>query len=115
MKKAAGRNSDDDIRPEYDLASLGPGVRGKYAGRLRGTVLVALRPEVAEAFPTADAVNEALCAVIKATTVMRRPTILRKPRGGPKRPGSGRSRLAVEQPHAPDGRRDGTTARAARR
>ena len=60
------------MRPEYDLHSLGPGVQGKYAGRLKGTTLVALRPEVAEAFPTADAVNEALRAVMKATAVMRR-------------------------------------------
>jgi len=74
MKKASEKPSDDDIRPEYDLASLGPGVRGKYAGRLRGTTLVALRPEVAEAFPTAKAVNEALRGVMKATAVKRRST-----------------------------------------
>ena len=85
MKKAAGRNSDDDIRPEYDLASLGPGVRGKYAGRLKGTTLVALRPEVAEAFPTADAVNEALRAVMKATAVMPRSASSRKRRARTKR------------------------------
>ena len=85
MRKAADRNSDDDIRPEYDLASLGPGIRGKYAGRLKGTTLVALRPEVAEAFPTADAVNEALRAVMKATAVMRRSASSRKRRAGTKR------------------------------
>ena len=71
MKKDSRRRLDD-LRPEYDLASLGPGVRGKYAGRLRGTTLVALRPEVAEAFPTSEAVNEALRAVLRATTVVRR-------------------------------------------
>ena len=54
----------DDLRPEYDLASLGPGVRGKYAGRLNRTTLVALQPEVAQAFPTSEAVNEALRAVL---------------------------------------------------
>jgi hypothetical protein len=36
MKKAS-RQSLDELRPEYDLASLGPGVRGKYAERLKGT------------------------------------------------------------------------------
>ncbi len=71
MKKGS-RKKHDDLRPEYDLAALGPGVRGKYAKRLRGTTLVALRPEVAEAFPTAEAVNEALRAVLKATAIMRK-------------------------------------------
>lgn len=73
MKKASGKAFDNNMRPEYDLASLGPGVRGKYAGRLKNTVLVALRPEVAEAFPTSDAVNEALRVVMKPGAAMRRP------------------------------------------
>ena len=71
MKKGSRRKSDD-LRPEYDLAALGPGVRGKYAGRLRGTTLVALKPEVAAAFPTSEAVNEALRAVLRAKTIARR-------------------------------------------
>ena len=71
MKKASLQSSDD-LRPEYDLAALGPGVRGKYASRLKGTTLVALRPEVAEAFPTSEAVNEDLRAVLKATAIKRR-------------------------------------------
>jgi len=79
MKKASGKTADGDIRPEYDLAALGPGVRGKYAGRLKDTVLVALRPEVAEAFPTANAVNEALRAVMKASSAMRRSAPPRRP------------------------------------
>ena len=86
MKKASGKSAEDNMRPEYDLASLGPGVRGKYAGRLKGTTLVALRPEVAEAFPTADAVNEALRSVMKATAVMRRSPRSRKRSGAAKRP-----------------------------
>ncbi len=77
MKKAS-LSSPDDLRPEYDLASLGPGVRGKYAQRLKGTTLVALQPEVADAFPTSEAVNEALRAILKATTVVRRSTPIRK-------------------------------------
>ena len=87
MKKGSRRDSDD-LRAEYDLASLGPGVRGKYAQRLKGTTLVALQPEVAEAFPTSEAVNEALRAVLKATTVRRRSIPSRK------RAWAGRSRKA---------------------
>jgi len=77
MKKAS-RQSLDELRPEYDLASLGPGVRGKYAEQLKGTTLVALEPEVAEAFPTSEAVNQALRAVLKVTAVMRRSAPMRK-------------------------------------
>ena len=73
MKKAS-RQSPDDLRLEYDLAALGPGVRGKYAKQLKRTTLVALQPEVAEAFPTSEAVNEALRAVLKATAMVRRST-----------------------------------------
>ena len=83
--KNDSRRRPDDLRPEYDLASLGPGVRGKYAGRLKGTTLVALQPEVAEAFPTSDAVNEALRAVLRATTVVRRSTPARRRAGRPRR------------------------------
>lgn len=76
MKKGS-RRMPDDLRREYDLAALGPGVRGKYAGRLRGTTLVALKPEVAAAFPTSEAVNEALRAALRAKTVARRSTSAR--------------------------------------
>jgi hypothetical protein len=71
MKKAS-RPSVDDMRREYDLASLGSGVRGKYAKQLQGTTLVALQPEVAKAFPTSEAVNAALRVVLKATANVRR-------------------------------------------
>ncbi len=77
MKKAS-RPRPDDLRPEYDLAALGPGVRGKYAKRLKGTRLVALKPEVAAAFPTSEAVNEALRAVLKVTAIRRRSAAMPK-------------------------------------
>jgi hypothetical protein len=58
---------DDDMRDEYDLALLGPGERGKYLDRYRaGTNLALLDKDVREAFPTDDAVNEALRAVIRS-------------------------------------------------
>lgn len=60
---------DDDLEPEYDLRKLLQGsVRGKYAERFRqGTNLVLLDPEVAEAFPSHQAVNDALRLVIQLT------------------------------------------------
>ena len=52
---------DDDLRPEYDDTVLRDGVRGKYYESYRqGTNLVLLEPDVAQAFPDTQAVNEAL-------------------------------------------------------
>lgn len=58
---------DDDLLPEYDLKTLlKNGVRGKYAERFRaGTNLVLLAPDVADTFPTENAVNEALRLAIQ--------------------------------------------------
>ena len=49
---------DPDIRTEYDFSA---GVRGKYSERYaQGTNVVVLDPDVAAAYPTAEAVNQAL-------------------------------------------------------
>ena len=51
----------DEMRPEYDLARLKGGVRGKYYQRATaGTNLVLLEPDVARAFPDSKSVNRAL-------------------------------------------------------
>ncbi len=66
LQANAVRSSDDELRPEYDLSQLQGGVRGKYAQRYRqGTNLVLLDPDVADAFPTEDSVNEALRLLMK--------------------------------------------------
>jgi hypothetical protein len=71
MNKAT-RAEDDDLRPEYDFASMKGGIRGKYVARLRkGSNLVLLDPEVAAAFPSAEAVNEALRGVLNTTRAVR--------------------------------------------
>ncbi|CCI20544.1 conserved hypothetical protein [Microcystis aeruginosa PCC 9807] len=55
---------EDDLRTEYDLKHLR--VRKLGAGRKSfGGVTVRLEPDVAEMFPTADAVNEALRFLIR--------------------------------------------------
>ena len=61
----------NDLRPEYDLAKLlKTGVRGKYAERFwADTNLVLLEPDIARAFPTDLAVNEALRLVIQLTKI----------------------------------------------
>ena len=56
----------DELRAEYRREDLGSGVRGKYLSAYRaGTNLVLLSPAVAHAFPTEEAVNEALRSLIK--------------------------------------------------
>jgi hypothetical protein len=58
--------SDDKMRDEYDFSG---GVRGKYADRFKkGTRLVLLDPDVSEAFPTAEEVNETLRSVLREKT-----------------------------------------------
>jgi hypothetical protein len=56
----------DELRPEYDFTpeDLRRGVRGKYAARYaEGTNLIPLDADVAEVFPDAESVNEALRAL----------------------------------------------------
>ncbi len=66
MKKAKGSNAT--IRREYTRADFPGGlVRGKYTKRIaEESNIVRLDPEIAAAFPTSDAVNEALGTVLKA-------------------------------------------------
>ncbi len=77
MSKASKHEADDDLRPEYDFSSLAGGIRGKYFHRYRaGVNLALLEPEVAKAFPTDAAVNEALRTVLRTTKALRRPARL---------------------------------------
>lgn len=71
-KKAIEQQSHDDLRPEYDFASMKGGVRGKYYEQYRkGSNVVLLQPDVAEAFPSEDAVNEALRGILQTTRAVR--------------------------------------------
>jgi hypothetical protein len=67
MKRKSRDEKTDELRAEYDLGELlKTGVQGKYADKFReGTNLVLLDEDVAEAFPTDQAVNEALRLVIQ--------------------------------------------------
>lgn len=72
MKKM-NKSLEDDLRPEYDFASMKGGVRGKYVRRFRaGTNLVLLEADIAKAFPTNAAVNEALRGLLDTTNAVRR-------------------------------------------
>jgi hypothetical protein len=59
MKRDEPEMEEDELRLEYDLKSLR--VRRLGSGRKSfGETVVRLEPDVAEMFPNADAVNEAL-------------------------------------------------------
>jgi hypothetical protein len=65
----------DDMRPEYDF-DYSKAVRGKYYKRILkdGANVVVLEPDVAKAFPSSAAVNDALRVVLTAGRVARRLT-----------------------------------------
>jgi hypothetical protein len=66
MKKDDSAAEDDELRPEYDASDLKGGVRGKYLERYRsGTNLALLAPDVRAAFPTDEAVNQALRSLMQ--------------------------------------------------
>ena len=57
---------EDDLRPEYDFSKIQGGIREKYVDRYRaGTNMVLLDPDVLQAFPTSESVNEALRLLMK--------------------------------------------------
>lgn len=72
MKKAKSRR-DRGLRREYSRADFPGGlVRGKYAARIAAeSNIVRLEPDIAAAFPTSEAVNEALGNVLRAARVAR--------------------------------------------
>ena len=65
----------DDMRPEYDF-DYSVAVRGKYYKRLlkEGANVVVLEPDVAKAFRSSAAVNEALRSLLSVSESTRRLT-----------------------------------------
>jgi hypothetical protein len=64
MKKVKPE-TENELRSEYDLKSLR--VRKLGPGRKRFGDVIRLEPDVAEAFPDAESVNEALRFLIRVT------------------------------------------------
>jgi hypothetical protein len=61
-KRRNTRIAEQEMRREYDFSG---GVRGRYLRRYRqGTNLVLLEPDVSAAFPTSEAVNQALRSLV---------------------------------------------------
>lgn len=77
MKKDSP-DQNDELRPEYKRSDFGELVRGKYVERLaKGSNIAVLDPRVAQAFPSSEAVNEALLSLLelaeKTSRLKRRP------------------------------------------
>jgi len=69
MSSKPQTKNDDDMLPEYDFSNA---VRGKYYERYQeGTNVVLLDPDVAEVFPNAKAVNDALRALVVVANASR--------------------------------------------
>ena len=63
MPKGKKKTPDDDVLPEYDFSGA---VRGKYHARyIASSNVVVLDPDVSEAFPNAETVNDALRVLAK--------------------------------------------------
>lgn len=72
MKKAK-RTKSDDLRPGYSVEDFPKGfTRGKYAARFaKESNIVRLDPEIHAAFPTSEAVNEALGGLLRVAKTAR--------------------------------------------
>ena len=61
---------DYELRDEYDFSKMSIVAKGRYAPERRaGKNVVLLAPDVAQAFPSDDAVNEALRLVLQIAEV----------------------------------------------
>ena len=71
MKNQSEPEMNDELRPDYDLPELlKGGVRGKDAEPYRaGANPILLDPDVARAFPSEEAVNEALRLVLQLAKI----------------------------------------------
>lgn len=71
MKKQNDPN-DYDLRDEYDLSKMTIVPRGRFSPERRaGNNVILLAPDLVEAFPTDEAVNEALRLVLQMAKLPR--------------------------------------------
>ena len=81
MPKGLAEAAEDGLRPEYDLAQLRGGVRGKYYRQAKaGTNLVLIDPDLSKAFPDEASVNRALRLLVSTANAATRSPHQRKAR-----------------------------------
>ena len=65
----------DELRPEYKRSDFGTIIRGKYADRIKEeSNVVLLEPDIAQAFPNDEAVNNALRSLLELAAASTRLT-----------------------------------------
>ena len=70
--KRTEHGQNGDLRSEYDFAHMKGGIRGKYLKSLREqSNIVVLDPDMADAFPNEEAVNQALRGVLDTARAVR--------------------------------------------
>jgi hypothetical protein len=63
-------SEDYELREEYDLSQLPIVPKGRYSPERRaGSNLFVIEPDLAQAFPSDEAVNQALRLILKATEI----------------------------------------------
>ena len=73
MSKHSTKKQDDyELREEYDLSKMTILPRGRFDPKHRiGKNVVVLEPDIAEAFPGDEAVNEALRLLLRASKLLQ--------------------------------------------
>ncbi len=73
MSKHSIKKQDDyELREEYDLSKMTILPRGRFDPKHRiGKNVVVLEPDIAEAFPGDEAVNEALRLLLRASKLLQ--------------------------------------------
>ena len=79
MPSSPIKKAKDDMRPEYKRSDFAKLERGKLCAEVAtGTAVALLEPAIAKAFPTSQAVNEALYGLLalteKTTRITRCPS-----------------------------------------
>ena len=84
--KSRRKGSKKTMRPAYDF-DYSTAVRGRHYRRLleEGANVAALDPDVAKAFRSSEAVNEALRSLLRLTEETKRLTSRSRPRRTPSR------------------------------
>ena len=79
MKKNSTTKRDDyELRDEYDLSKMTILPKGRFDPKHRiGKNVIVLDPDIARAFPSDEAVNEALRLLLKATKISQATSALR--------------------------------------
>jgi hypothetical protein len=77
MKKNSTKKQDDyELKEEYELSKMTILPKGRFDPKRRiGNNVVVLEPDIAKAYPSDEAVNEALRLLLKASKLSQNTTV----------------------------------------